>query len=289
MRISFLEKVKAMGELIRLTKQYGTFLLMLPTLWSLTVASKGMPSLKLLAIFVIGSFLMRSAGCVINDIADRNFDPYVERTRNRPLASGRLTITEAVVLFLLLILLATGLVLLLNPICLLLSIPALFLATLYPFTKRYIHIPQVVLGIAFGWGGLIAWAAVENKIGLPAILIFLATIFWATAYDTIYALIDIEDDLKIGVKSTAIFFGRYSWIGVAISLALVLFFLFLLGFIAGLGKIYYFSLVLIGVHFIYQVIKVRGGSDPATLFRLFKSNVGVGVLVLLGIVFNYIV
>lgn len=277
-------KVKAVFDLIRLDKQYGTLLLMMPTLWSLFLASNGKPSLKHLIIFILGSFITRSAGCVINDIADRNFDPYVERTKGRPLASGRLNVKEAFVVLSVLLLIALALVLMLNTLAFLLSFVAIALTAIYPFTKRYIQLPQLFLGAAFGWGAVMAWAAVRNEVTLPSLLFFLATVFWATGYDTIYALVDIEDDLKIGVKSTAILFGSHTDIALAVIFLMTIVTLSAVGFISGMGHIYLFSVFLVAVGFIYQVVLIKRGMEREGLFRLFKSHVWVGIIVLIGII-----
>ncbi|MFQ5455112.1 MAG: 4-hydroxybenzoate octaprenyltransferase [Nitrospirota bacterium] len=279
-----MKKIAAISELIRLDKQYGTLLLMLPTLWSLMLATDGKPSLRLLIIFVLGSFLMRSAGCVINDISDRDFDRHVERTKERPLASGKISIKEAWALFVILISLCFLLVMLLNRFTIVLSPIGLLLAMIYPLIKRVLNIPQIVLGISFGWGSIMAWTAARGEIELPAVMIFLSTIFWATAYDTIYALMDKEDDLKIGVKSTAILFKEYTWLAVGILYLLVSIILFLLGNIAGLAKVYYLSIILITIFFLYHTIRVKKGISRDTAFILFKSNVLIGALVLIGII-----
>lgn len=284
-----MEKLKAICDLIRLDKQYGTLLLMMPTLWSLFLASEGMPSLRLLFIFVFGSFIMRSAGCVINDMADRRFDRFVERTMERPLASGRLNVRDAAVVLFILLLIALILVLMLNRLTILLSLAALFLTGIYPFTKRLIEMPQLFLGAAFGWGAVIAWAAVRNEVALPSLLIFLATLFWATGYDTIYALMDIEDDRKIGVKSTAMLFGRYTWVALAVLFLLTIAILFLVGRITRLGNMYIFSLLLVTIGFLYQVFQISRGMERAGLFQLFKSHVWIGVIVLIGIVADLLI
>lgn len=283
------EKLSSAGDLIRLPKQYGTFLLMFPALWSLFLAAKGNPSVFLVLIFVVGAFLMRSAGCVINDIADRDFDPYVERTKNRPLASGKLNVKEALIVFFLLILLSFLLAMFLNRLSIILCFIGLGLAVIYPFMKRYTQLPQFVLGTAFGWGSIIAWTAVRNKIELPAILIFIATILWTTGYDTIYALMDINDDLKIGVKSTAILFGEYAWSGVAIFFLITFMLLVFLGVITGLGFIYFVSTILAAVFFVYQISKIKNLKDRETAFKMFVSNVGVGGVIFVGIVGSYLV
>ncbi len=285
--VVFKNKIQAVLDLIRLMKPYGALLLLMPTLWSLVVAAEGAPSGKLLMIFILGSFLMRSAGCVINDIADRKFDGHVERTRSRPLPSGRLSVIEAAVIFGLLLTVALGLILQLNRAAQLLSLVGLALATLYPFSKRFTHLPQLVMGVAFGWGAIMAWVAVRDAVEPPTIMIFLANLFWATAYDTIYALMDREDDLRIGVKSSAILFGRNTWLAVGILFGLSSFFFVLLGLTAHLGPVYYLSIGAATGWFIIQVRAIRHPLDRQTAFSLFKSNVGVGLLVLLGLVLNY--
>ena len=279
-----MEKIKAIFDLVRLDKQYGTLLLLMPTLWSLFLASDGRPSVKHLFIFIFGSFIMRSAGCVINDMADRNFDRFVERTRERPLASGRLDIRDAVMVLFVLLLIALILVLMLNRLSLLLSFVALLLTGIYPLTKRYIQLPQLVMGAAFGWGTVMAWAAVRNEVALLPFLLFLATLFWATGYDTIYALMDKDDDIKIGVKSTAILFGAYTDIALAILFLITAAILFTLGMISGLGHLYKFSIILVTIGFLYQVFLIRRGLERDGLFRLFKSHVWIGIIVLIGIV-----
>ncbi|MBN4053214.1 4-hydroxybenzoate octaprenyltransferase, partial [bacterium AH-315-L15] len=182
---SLFQKRKEIAELIRLDKQYGTLLLLFPTLWSLVVASEGWPSLKHLILFTLGSFFMRSAGCVMNDMADRQFDAKVERTQERPLAANRLTMKEARIALAILLSLSLMTVLFLNRLTLLLSFAALFFAAIYPFAKRVTYLPQIVLGIAFSWGILLAWTAVKNELSLTPFLILLANLCWATGYDTI--------------------------------------------------------------------------------------------------------
>jgi len=286
MRVGFTQKLSAICDLIRLSKQYGTLLLMLPSLWALIVAADGLPPWPLLVVFIAGSFLMRSAGCVINDIADRNLDRYVRRTQNRPVAAGRLTLHEALMVFIVLTGSAGLLALLLNPLAMLLAPFGLLLALIYPFTKRFLSLPQVVLGITFGWGALMAWAAVRNEIGLPGLLIFIATVFWATAYDTIYALMDKEDDLKVGIKSTAILFGEKTWLMVGISYFAGLGSLILLGQHTRLGGIYYLALAVVSLAFAYHTYRVKKGIDRSEAFILFKSNVMIGLVVFLGILLD---
>ncbi|MFQ5589383.1 MAG: 4-hydroxybenzoate octaprenyltransferase, partial [Nitrospiria bacterium] len=208
------EKRSAVARLMRLDKQYGTLLLLFPTLWSLIVASEGRPTLKHLVLFTVGSFVMRSAGCVMNDMADHKFDARVDRTKTRPLAAKELNMKEALIVLAILLCGALIIVLLLNRFVFLLSFAALFFAAVYPFAKRVTYLPQIVLGIAFSWGIILAWAAVKNSLSAVPFLILLANLCWAAGYDTIYALMDREDDVKIGVKSTAILFGEKSWLAV---------------------------------------------------------------------------
>jgi len=255
-----------------------------PTLWSLFIASGGKPSLKLLIIFITGTFLMRSAGCAINDIADRKFDPLVERTRRRPLASGALTVKEALFVFVSLSILAFALVLFLNTLTIIMSFVGILLAVVYPFVKRVSHLPQTFLGMAFGWGAVMAWTAVKNTIGPAALLIFTANIFWSMAYDTIYAMMDIDDDIKIGVKSTAILFGRRVYValnilylGFAITLAGA-------GWLMGLGLFYYLGVGVCLGTFLWIVRAVEKNPVRRTAFRGFTANAFVGGLMLLFII-----
>lgn len=280
------KKLSAVSDLIRLPKQQGTLLVLWPTLWSLIIASEGAPGTRLLVIFVLGTFLMRSAGCAINDIADRNFDPHVERTRTRPLASGRLNVREALFVFVTLSALAFVLVLFLNTLTIILSVVGILLASLYPFVKRVSHFPQVVLGMAFGWGAVMAWSAVKGALGPVPLLIFTANIFWSTAYDTIYALMDIDDDVKIGVKSTAIFFGEKVYL--ALTLLYLLFTAFLLwaGYAAGMGGVYYSGVaVLLGV-FLWIVAHLKKNPTRETAFRGFIGNAAAGGLILVFILID---
>src|SRR3989338_5171934 len=203
------ERLKDYARLMRLHRPIGIVLLLWPTLWALWIAGQGRPDPRVLAVFVLGVVLMRSAGCVINDYADRNFDPHVERTRDRPIAAGRVSPREALVLFATLCLIAFALVLTLNRLTILLSFAGAFLAATYPFVKRFTHLPQFYLGAAFGWGIVMAFAAVTGAVPALAWVLFAANVFWAAAYDTVYAMVDREDDARIGVKSTAILFGSY--------------------------------------------------------------------------------
>jgi 4-hydroxybenzoate polyprenyltransferase len=282
-----LNTLTAISDLIRLDRQYGTLLLMAPALWSLVIASGGAPAWSLVAIFALGAFVMRSAGCVANDLADRRLDALVSRTRSRPLACGRLSIVQAVGVFAVLVFTAFFLILPLNSLTQILSLGGLALAILYPFAKRVTFLPQTVMGVAFGWGALMAWAAARNELGLPAMVIFAATIAWAAAYDTIYALQDCEDDRRVGVKSTALLFGRRTWMAVGVGLALAWAGLFLVGWLAALGPLYYAVLLVVGILFLRQTLALRRGADPPTAFRLFRAHALIGKLILAGIVLDY--
>ncbi|MBI4746792.1 MAG: 4-hydroxybenzoate octaprenyltransferase [Deltaproteobacteria bacterium] len=282
------EKIRALLDLIRFGRPVGTYLVLFPTLSSLFLAGNGRPPLMLIAIFSLGSFIMRSAGCAINDFADREIDGRVERTKGRPLASGSLTVKEALYTFILLFTVAFILALRLNRLAFYLCFAGLFLATSYPFMKRFIQIPQAFMVIAFGWGAIIAWAAVRDRVDMPAVLIFLATALWATGYDTIYALQDMADDRQIGVRSSAIFFGKHAVTVVSSLYAGTMALLLLLGVISELGALYYTSLAAIAAIFVYQVMSVNASPDRETVFRAFKSNVRIGAILLAGIVFDFI-
>ena len=278
---------RAFANLIRLFNQTGTLLLLFPTLWSLFLASQGWPDPKLLFIFIFGSFLMRSAGVIINDLADQSFDRQVQRTQHRPLASGQLSSLQAVVFLALLLGLAAGLLWFLNPLTLLLSPLALLLAGVYPFCKRFIHIPQLMLGVAFGWGGVMAWAAVRNDLELSTWMLFAATVCWAMVYDTIYAMQDKEDDLKIGVKSSAILFGSFTWLGVGLAGLFMLGCLSMVAKINHLGFEYSLALMAVAVILGYQVLLLRSEISGEQAFTLFKQHSWIGVLILGGILMGF--
>lgn len=284
---AFFPALISVGALLRVEKQYGTLLVLLPALWALVIASEGKPDPLLLVIIVFGAFFMRSAGCAINDIADRNFDPHVERTKNRPLASGKLATSHAFIIFLLAVLSAALLTLYFNPLAIILSTFCLFFVILYPFTKRVISFPQLFLGIAFGFGSIIVWAAVKDEVAVTAYLIFAATACWAVAYDTIYAMMDIEDDLRVGVKSTAILFGRFIKEAVALFFVATLILLTGVGLLSGLGLLYFMSVALAGLIFFRQIYSLSKGMDRAAAFNAFKSNVGAGIIIMAGIVIDY--
>ena len=273
--------LSAFTQLIRLQNQSGTLLLVFPSLWSLILASYGKPAPMLVVIFVLGAFLMRSAGVIFNDLADQSIDQKVQRTKQRPLASGILTSQQALGFGTVIVLLAFGLACLLNSFTIALSPIALFLAAIYPFAKRFIRIPQFILGVAFGWGTVMAWAAVRNQLELATWLLFSATICWAVAYDTIYAMQDKEDDLRIGVKSSAIFFGDYVWLGVAIFSTLTVILVGWTGWIMGLGSFFYGGLAGICVFFGYQSVKLMEKQSSAYYFTMFKQHVWVGFAILI--------
>ncbi len=222
----------------------------------------------------------------MNDLADRHFDKRVERTRHRPLASGQLRPQHAVGLLALLLAGAAGLLWFLNPLTWLLSPMALLLAGLYPFCKRFLHIPQFVLGLAFGWGGVMAWAAVRNELEPATWMLFAATICWAIVYDTIYAIQDKHDDMKIGVKSSAILFGDYTWLGVGCAAFFMLAFLSIAGEVTELGLPYFFGVTCIALLMGYQVLLLRSEITPIQAFTLFKQHAWIGVTVLAGIFFG---
>ena len=282
-----LKKQTEIAQLMRLSRPYGTLLLLFPTLWSLFIASSGRPEVKHLIVFILGSFMMRSAGCVMNDMADYKFDAQVERTKDRPLASGTLTRKECVLVLIALLTCSFLLVLMLNRLTIALSFAALFIAGLYPFAKRFTHFAQAVLGIAFGFGILMAWTAATGELTLTPFLILMANLFWACGYDTIYAMMDVEDDMKIGVKSTAVFFGSKSGLAIGVFFALVIFFLLLVGQETKLGTPYYIALIVAAGVFLYQTILLCRGDACVALFSLFKQHVFVGGIILAGIFLNY--
>jgi len=282
------QRLKQYYLLTRLDRPIGIYLLLWPTLWALWIAGNGTPDPLVLAVFVAGVVLMRSAGCVINDYADRNFDPHVERTRDRPIAAGRVTPREALVLFAVLCLCAFFLVLLMNRLTILLSLGGVVLAALYPFMKRYTHLPQVFLGAAFGWAVPMAFAAQTGEVPKVAWLLFVATVLWATAYDTMYGMVDRDDDVKIGVKSTAILFGEADRAIIAMIQLLMLVALLMVGQSAGLGGYYYFGLLLVAGLSLYQQYLIRE-RRPAACFRAFLNNNWLGAAVFTGIVLDYLV
>lgn len=272
--------------LTRLHRPIGIFLLLWPMLWALWVASAGRPDWLVLVVFVLGVVLMRSAGCVINDYADRDIDPQVQRTRDRPIATGAVAPREALILFGVLCLLAFGLVLLMNTLTLMLAVVALLLAVSYPFAKRYTYLPQVHLGAAFGWAVPMVFAAQTNSVPQIGWLLFVATVLWATVYDTMYAMVDRKDDLRIGVKSTAILFGEADRVIIG-ALQITLFVsLWLVGVQAKLGMFYDGGL-LVSVGFaVYHQYLIKDRL-PAQCLKAFLNNNLLGAAVFIGIVLHY--
>ncbi|MCT8353742.1 4-hydroxybenzoate octaprenyltransferase [Photorhabdus kayaii] len=280
-------KWQAYCRLVRIDKPIGALLLLWPTFWALWIAGKGIPDMHILLIFTVGVFLMRAAGCAINDFADRKFDGYVERTKTRPLPSGAISEKESKILFVVLALVSFGLVLTLNKMAIWLSVVGLALAWLYPFVKRFSHLPQFVLGAAYGWAVPMGFAAVSESLPLECWLLFLVNIFWSVIYDTQYAMIDRNDDLKIGVKSTAILFGRFDKLIIGLLQLAMLLMLVLVGYMMNLGGIYYWSLLLAGTLFIYQQ-KLLAGRERELCFQAFLNNNYVGLVLFLGIFFSYV-
>jgi len=279
-------KLLAFHRLMRTDKPIGALLLLWPTLWALWVATPGIPPLWILAVFVAGVWLMRAAGCVVNDYADRKFDGHVKRTARRPLPSGDVSEKEARTLFVVLVLLSFLLVLTLNTMTILLSVAALALAWGYPFMKRYTHLPQVVLGAAFGWSIPMAFAAVSESVPLSCWLMFLANILWAVAYDTQYAMVDRDDDLKIGIKSTAILFGRQDKLIIGILQVAVLGLMVGIGYLNQLNGAFYAAVAAAGVLFIYQQ-KLIANREREACFKAFLNNNYVGLVLFLGLAVSY--
>ena len=272
--------------LARMHQPIGSLLLLWPTLWALWIAGAGEPDPAVVLVFVAGVFVMRSAGCVMNDFADRRIDPHVRRTRNRPIASGKVGPREALAVFAALCLVGLGLVLTLNRLALLYSFAAVALAASYPFMKRWTHLPQVYLGVAFGWGIPMAFAALANEVPPLAWLLLTGVVAWAVAYDTMYAMVDREDDVRVGVKSSAILFGDADRFFVGASQVAVLAVLVLAGRQAGLGAIYSTATAAGALLFVYQQYLIRD-REPAACFTAFLNNNWVGAVVFAGIVADY--
>ncbi len=280
-----MHKLSPYLRLMRVDKPIGYLLLLWPTLWGLVLAANGQHNPKIIFIFVLGVALMRSAGCVINDIADRNIDGKVKRTKSRPIASGELSVKQAMVLFILLVVFAFIAVLQLNLATILMSFVALVLATSYPFAKRYTNLPQAHLGIAFAWAIPMTYTAYGTKLGIVCWLLFAATVVWALIYDTMYAMVDRDDDLKVGVKSTAVLFGKYD---IAIIIALQIMFIAMLaavGMLLGMGIIYSISLFVVVILFMAQIKKIWM-REREQCFRAFLNNHWVGMMVFIGVVLS---
>lgn len=272
-------------RLIRLDKPIGILLLLWPALWALWLAGAGEPRWGVVVIFVLGVGLMRSAGCAINDYADRHIDGRVKRTCGRPIATGEVSPKEALWVFVTLCLVSFGLVLLLNRQTVMMSVVALLLAALYPFMKRYSHLPQLVLGMAFGWAVPMAYMALLGTVPAVGWLLYLVAIIWALIYDTEYAMVDRDDDLVIGVKSTAILFGRQDRLIIGLLQLVMLALLALVGIEAGLGLLYYLGLVVAGLLFVWQQVLIRH-REPAACFSAFLNNNSVGMAIFVGLLLD---
>jgi len=287
MSLSVTDRLREYALLMRLDKPIGFFLLLWPTLWALLIAGEGRPDAQVLLVFVLGVLLMRSAGCVINDFVDTGIDRHVARTQNRPLAAGRTSKVEAIVLFVLLCLAALGLVLLLNTLTIMMSVVGVLLAATYPFMKRLTYLPQVYLGAAFGWAVPMAFAAQTGAVPAIAWLLFTATVLWATAYDTMYAMVDRGDDLVLGVKSTAILFGESDRQIIGVIQVMVLVCLVMIGVQAELGWLYYAGVGAAAGLAIYQqgLIRYR---EREECFKAFLNNNWFGAAVFVGLLMDYI-
>ncbi|WP_199609883.1 4-hydroxybenzoate octaprenyltransferase [Flocculibacter collagenilyticus] len=277
----------AYSRLMRLEKPIGIYLLLWPTLWALWIASDGVPALKYLVIFVCGVAIMRSAGCVINDYADRNIDGAVKRTQMRPLAAKEITEKEALQLFAVLIVCAFSLVIWLSWQTIALSAVGLLLAASYPFMKRYTHFPQVVLGAAYSWGMPMAFMAVQGHIPTVLWLMYIANLAWTVAYDTMYAMVDRDDDLRIGVKSTAVFFGRFDKLAIALLQLVTLSLLIAVGLILSFSIYYFIGIAVAASFFAYQQMLIQHRERDAC-FRAFLNNHYAGFAVFIGIVVHYL-
>ncbi len=272
--------------LIRLDKPVGILLLLWPVLWALWIAAEGIPDPDVLIIFILGVIVMRSAGCVLNDLADRNLDRHISRTRDRPITSGKVKIPEAIGLTTVLLLCALILVLNLNDLTFKLSFVAVFLAIIYPFLKRVTYLPQVFLGLAFAWSVPMAFAAQTNSIPEIAWLLFITTVLWAVVYDTMYAMVDKEDDIKIGIKSTAILFDDADRIIIGSIQLMVLFSQILTGTKLELGKYYFIGIALASLLSIYQQYLIKD-RIPENCFRAFLNNQWYGMIIFAGLYLNY--
>ncbi len=285
--VSLRDRLASYALLVRLNRPIGILLLLWPALWALWIAGEGQPSWGVTLIFMLGVALMRSAGCAINDYADREFDGQVARTQLRPLAIGLIRPKEALWVFVVLSLIAFGLVLLLNWQTVLMSFVAVTMAAVYPFMKRYTHLPQLVLGVAFGWAVPMAFMALNEQVPPVAWLLFFAAVLWALIYDTEYAMVDREDDLKIGVKSTAILFGHHDrWIIGLLQLAMLAL-LVVVGVRVGLGLYYYLALGMGAALFLRQQYLISE-RDPNGCFDAFLDNNSFGMVIFIGLLLDYL-
>ncbi len=282
------ERLQQYTLLIRLDRPIGIFLLLWPTLWALWIAAEGFPDSRVFIVFVLGVFLMRSAGCVLNDIADRHFDPLVSRTRTRPLAAGKVSSVESLMVAGCLIFIAFLLVLTMNELTIQLAFVAVILTSIYPFLKRYTYLPQFFLGLTFGWSIPMAFAAQTNSIPQIAWLLLIANVLWSVVYDTMYAMVDREDDLKIGVKSTAILFDDADRVIIGIIQVLVLTTLIMTGRQAQLGITYFISLGIAACFFIYQ-LSLIWNREPKRCMQAFLNNNWVGLIIFTGLFLDFLI
>ncbi len=273
-------------RLVRLDKPIGTLLLLWPTLWALWLASDGVPDWKLLVIFTLGTFLMRSAGCAINDYADRDIDKFVKRTAERPLTTGRIQAWEALMVAAVLTLLALLLILPLNALTKQLAVAAAVIAGTYPYFKRFFAIPQAYLGIAFGFGIPMAFAAVQDSVPFVAWVLLIANVFWAVAYDTEYAMVDRDDDLKIGIKTAAITFGRFDVMAIMLCYAMTLALIMVSGWQFGLGIWFHAGLLVAAGMAAYHYTLIRG-RERMSCFAAFRHNNWLGAAIFAGVVLDY--
>jgi 4-hydroxybenzoate polyprenyltransferase len=281
-----IDRAKQYWLLARFDRPIGILILLWPALWALWVASDGKPDKLVLTVICAGVILMRAAGCVINDYADRDFDPHVERTKQRPIAAGKVTPKEALIFFIVLTLIAFALVLLLNTYTILLSFGGAFLAASYPFMKRYTQLPQAYLGIAFGWAVPMSFSAQMNAIPAVAWVMYLAVILWALVYDTMYAMVDKDDDIKIGIKSTAILFGEYDRHIMAVLQVIIIGLLITVGIMQHSGEAYYIGLsVAVGLSVYQQALIVN--RDKTLCFKAFLNNNWFGLAVFIGLAVDY--
>lgn len=278
-------QLKPYLQLIRFDKPIGVWLLLWPTLAALWLAAQGMPSIKLILIFTAGVWIMRAAGCILNDIADRKFDSHVTRTQSRPIAAGKIAVKQALIFCCALLLIALLLVLQLNKLSFMIALAGVALTAIYPLMKRYTYYPQLVLGLTFNLGILMAFAE-QSTLSFLAWSFYFTAVLWTFAYDTMYGMVDRADDLKIGIKSTAILFGPFDKFIIAITQIIILMLLVFVGIQAKLHAVYYVSLIVCALFFIYQQYLI---SDriPQNCFKAFTNNHWAWLAVFLGIVLNY--
>ena len=281
------QKLNALFELMRLDRPVGTLLLLWPTLTALWLAAEGVPAVSILSVFVLGTFIMRAAGCVANDIVDRNIDPFVERTKSRPLADGRVRLVEAVLVLLALSTFALMLMFTLNEITRWMAVAGFCIAIVYPFMKRVTFFPQVILGIAFSWGIPMASTAVHGKLSVPVCLFFLMSVIWIIAYDTQYAMVDRRDDRNIGVKSTALLLGDWDRLAIGVLQSVSVILLFLLGNYSGFKTPYLLAVTTVAGLFVYQQILIRT-RDETLCFKAFGNNTWVGFTIFVGVVAEHL-